>query len=406
MFFTLSGIGMINGVFLTCYVQELGGSTFHLSSIAALWCFSSFPMVLFSYVVDRIGHRKMVCVLTGILMGILGILLGATTGLSGIDRPTKIWGILSVVFLGHLISNFYFVAWFSWFPDFVLKERLGFFQSVRIFVITAASMLTSAIAGPILDLYTGGDLTGFRLIFTAGGIIGIVSVFPLLKIPERPAKPKQAKEFLRTMRTLIGHRDFLRFFVFLVCMNVARLIIGVFPTVFMRTVLEIPYSYLGLYAALPAVGSLGATLFWGRLADRYGGRRGMMFSAGGMIFVPLLWAMNWKGHYTILPIAQLISGIAGSAFSVSWVPLMYRIIPEETTSLAASLTFLGWGIAGFLSPFIGGQIIERFVDVRWMIGSAELGSIHLLFIIQFGLSLLCFPLVTILREPGMKIESG
>ena len=402
IFFTTSGIGSINGVFLACYVQELGGSTLQLSSIASLWCLSSLPIVLLSYTIERIGHRKMVCILAGILMGGIGIPLGSVARLSGVDGPAKVWIVLSIVLLGHFVSNLYFVSWFSWFPDFVPKRRVGIFQSVRMFAMTAASMLTTAITGVVLDLYTGDRFTGFQRIFTVGGVIGALSVLSLLKIPERASKPRQTEEFMRTVKTLISHHNFVRFFLFLVCVNLAWLITGVFPTVFMRTVLEIPYSYLGLYAALPSVSSLGATLLWGKLADRYGGKPVMMFSTTGMIFVPFLWAMNWKGHYAILPVAQLLNGITSSAFSVSWVPLMYRIIPEETKSLAASLAFLGWGIAGLVSPFIGGQIIEHFGESRWMIGSVEMSSIHLLFIIQCGLFILCVPLVRVLREPPLK----
>ena len=132
-FFSITGIGLINGVFLTCYAGEMGATNLHFSVIASLWSLSSLPVVLLSYlIIDRMGRKKILCVLSTFLMSLVGFVMGFISQLSELSQSGKIWTLLGWVFFGHLISNLYFVTWLSWIPEFVPDRRLGKFQGIRI----------------------------------------------------------------------------------------------------------------------------------------------------------------------------------------------------------------------------------------------------------------------------------
>jgi hypothetical protein len=78
-----------------------------------------------------------------------------------------------------------------------------------------------------------------------------------------------------------------------------------------------------------------------------------------------------------------------SAFWVSWLPLLYSLAPPGMQGMAATVCFTAWGVPGVISPFLGGQVVERLSGVHFRLLGVDMGSIHLLFLIQCMGFMLC-----------------
>ncbi|MSS73898.1 MAG: MFS transporter [Candidatus Latescibacteria bacterium] len=385
--FGLTGVGTTSAVFLTCCAQELGASTFQFSVIPALWGLSCFPIFFVALWVSRVRRVKALC--AGALAGTAATGL-AFCGVLFLPFPAgamKVWALLAVALAGHFISNIYYAGWFAWMPHFVRQGRMGQFQSIRLLVVMAATMLSHTFGGFFLERFPG--TAGFVGLFATGTLAGLLGLLPIAWIPEPVHVPPASRGVRDAFRAVAGCRDLMRFFTFVFIWNFMMMFAGVFPTVFMRKTLLIPYGDLGVYTALAPAGTLCAALVWGRLTDRYGGKPIVRIAVIGMIGIPFLWALNAPGRVTALPFAQFSAGVFQSAFWVSWLPLLYSVSPPGLQGMAATVSFTAWGVPGVVSPFLGGQVVERLSGVHFRLLGVDMGSIHLLFLIQCLGFLLC-----------------
>ena len=402
--FALNGTGMINAVFLTCCAEEMGASTFQFSVIPALWCLSTFPIFFVALWASRVRRVKALCLWTMAGASASGLAFCPALLLPHSMGTAKVWALLGVSLVGHFICNVFFAGWFVWLPHFVRRGRMGQFQSIRLLVLMAATMLSHAFGGFFLGWFPG--MRGFSGLFAIGALAGFLALLPTARIPEPVRTPPASGSVRDAFRAVVRCRPLMRLFSYMILYNSVAMFAGVFPTVFMRKDLLIPYERLGLYTALASAGTLSATLAWGRLVDRFGGRPVMGGAGIGMVAVSFLWALNAPGHIAALPFAQFLSGVAQSAFSVSWLPLLYSLSPPALRGMAGSLSFLTWGAPGAVSPFIGGQVVERLSGAHFRLMGIDMGSIHLLFLIQCLGFALCLPMLRFIRCAPPQTEGA
>jgi MFS family permease len=149
-------------------------------------------------------------------------------------------------------------------------------------------------------------------------------------------------------------------------------------------------DFIGIFSAMPALGSLLSAVPVGRLADRLGRKPVLLLSA---VLTPLFLAAC--GLVTTAPallVCAIVQGVVSTAYWVTNLPLLAEnTTPEQRVGVLALNSFLLLGV-GALGNFLGGAIPEfvagllhasaaSTVPLRWGVIAAAL------FTFVFGLPL-------------------
>jgi len=146
-------------------------------------------------------------------------------------------------------------------------------------------------------------------------------------------------------------------------------------------------------AMLVGAGSLVGSVVAGYFGDRTSPRRILLVSfvaAGGAMV--LLWQVA-----TPLPVLLGLS-VVGLAYGavIGFLPAHVRMVFAPAVAFSAfSWIFLGWGVAGFLGPWIAGTIFDATGAYRlaFLVGLASLGAASVLALLLRGHSLASSPTV-------------
>ena len=115
---------------------------------------------------------------------------------------------------------------------------------------------------------------------------------------------------------------------------------------------------IGILFGSYALALLAATYPAGRLTDRYGRKKPMLWGLFGLMIATALFA--WSTNFAWLLLARCLQGAAGA---LTWVPGMALIadhFPNEERGRALSITFMGANLGVFLGPTLAGYLATHF----------------------------------------------
>ncbi len=115
---------------------------------------------------------------------------------------------------------------------------------------------------------------------------------------------------------------------------------------------------IGVLFGSYALALLVATYPAGRLTNRYGPKKPMLWGLFGLIISTALFA--WSSNFVWLLIARTLQGAAGA---LTWVPGMALIadhFPNEQRGKALGFTFMGANLGVLLGPTIAGYLVTHF----------------------------------------------
>lgn len=124
------------------------------------------------------------------------------------------------------------------------------------------------------------------------------------------------------------------------------------------SVIEAGPEATGVLFSSYAVAMIGATLFAGRIVDRYGSRTPLLIGLVGLAAATLMFATG--GPYWLLFIARLAQGIAGGMSWVAALSLIAATTPMERRgqSMGVALSTITLGV--LVGPPLAGFLVERF----------------------------------------------
>jgi len=265
---------------------------------------------------------------------------------------------LAVLMIAYLVDSFTLPAYAHVVQAAYLEEHrpqaLGFINGIQNFGL----VLGSTLVGVLLD-HLG--VLGFRVLFPAGALAGIISALFFSRIRLTGAHHTVSPVPIRqAFRSVWRSRALRRFTLLLFFAGVANLIaVPLFP-LYQVEVLHLPNTIIGCLIALNGVCCIVAPFLWSKVISRCGPFRSIQLVVLIVPFIPFCYA----AASTLAPVvvATFLGGLAWIGWDLSWQNYLYaRVKRHLSGAFAVQYTLLG--LRGLVAPQLG-VALAGFTDMR------------------------------------------
>lgn len=373
----VSWMAMTVSLPLTMLLEALGagGKAMGLSvTVQQLAMAVQIPAALW---VERLSRRKPFWAATAIPHRLVWLIPPLLLTAAAPDALPLVPLILLVVLLSSVLAHASVPPWFSWMADLVPPGSSGRFWGLRQSVTTASFVVAMLLAGQILDRSEG--LQGFRLLFTAGALLGTADILLHLWVPEPP--PHRAAQHTPLKKRLAQpwrNPDFVWLTLAMGFWAFSASLHASFTPVYLKREFGISYQYLTL---LPVTGALSAILCGipvGKGIDRLGARGLgvllMLLGPGLGFFWFLLYSGTWNFRGLLLPqpvavllLSHLLAGGLYAGIGLCQIHLVNTVTGREGRTLAMAMHWSSVGAMAALGPFCGGLFLDLWEARQWRV---------------------------------------
>jgi MFS family permease len=195
---------------------------------------------------------------------------------------------------------------------------------------------------------------GYQVIFPIAGVAGVVSGLMFLKMKVRDDRvvsnaPRQSP--LSALKAVSGNRRFLVYQLGVVLFGLAGLSANpLYPSVQINQ-LGLSYTDLGLLGLVQSISWLLGYMFWGRIADQFGGLRCTTITFALQAIAPFTYAIATTG-WMLIP-AFIGIGLVSAGADISLTSSCLELSdPDHTQEYAAAQSTV-IGLRGFVAPYLG-----------------------------------------------------
>ena len=283
-----------------------------------------------------------------------------------------------VAFLASLLTVLFEVAYESYLPGLVGRDKLVEANSKVSATASVAEVSAFGIGGWLVQIFTGP----IAVLIDAVTFIVSAGLLASIRVPERAVAASGAArstfaEIVEGLRT-VGRDPLLRPLVG----SLTALELGfglVSPIIYLYTLRELGFhpGVLGMIFAVGGISSLGGALLAGPLARRFGvgpSLVGCLALAGaGELFLPLARGASLLAA-GFLVAQQLVGDLGATAYEINQVSLRQRITPDRLLGrVSASSHFAG--VAGRLVGTLAAGVLGQVIGLRLTLVMAALAMV-------------------------------
>lgn len=355
--------------YINPFAVALGASNFQiglLTSVSQL--VPSITQLKAADVTERVGSRKKIVVRSVFLQA--SMLLPIAT-VFYLPRPFQIIALICFYALYMSFSSFAGPAWGSLMANLVPEGKRGAFFSKRGRLVSQITVLSSFLAGYILNLFKKESLIGFTAIFLLAMVSRFISCYFLGKMhePHLEVKREHYFSFTEFVRRLPAG-NFGKFVIFHSAFSFAVYLASPFFPVFMLRDLGFSYITYTIVTTTVPIASIAAVRYWGRRADAVGNWQVIRICAFVVSVLPLMWLISRNVYFLL--VIQTLAGMFWAGFNLCASNFIYdSVIPEKRTRCIAYFntfnglaicmgTFLGGFLATHILPVFGYQLLTLF----------------------------------------------
>ncbi|MFM1655286.1 MFS transporter [Brevibacillus sp. B_LB10_24] len=305
---------------------------------------------LWGNLADKYG-RKIMILRSGYCMSVII----ALTGLVG-----NVWHLLGLRLLNGTVGGI-IPAGTALVASATPKEKVGWAQGV---------LQSCTVAGTIMGPLFGGllaDIIGYRLIFVITGVLVLLSTILVTVTVKENFTPPPAREqtsVREDARLIFSTRPLPALFLVTVMIQFALLSVNPVLPMYVKSLLGSPDRvafYAGLVTAAMGVANVIASPQLGKLGDRFGSQKVLLFCliASALIFIPQAMVTQvWQLVVLRFLLGMFIGGLLPSVNS-----LLRRATPTHMISRVYGFnnSFLAFG--SMLGPTIGG-LLAGYVSLK------------------------------------------
>ena len=413
---TLVG-ALYGGVILIGFALELGATPFVIGLLAAIPFLAQVAQLPAIVLIERVRQRRKIAVVVVCMARILILSLALLPWLaeSPTTRLTLLIGVQAVITLFGAMAG---CSVNSWFHQLLAGRDLGALYARRLFWSTVIASLGALAAGHLVEHWPFGDrLHAYAFNFAAAGVLGLIGVSALLRIPEpvmHDTGPK--RPIFATLREPLADMNFRRLIIFMGSWNFASNLAGPFLTVYLLQQLNLG---LGTVTALWGASQMSnaLTLYaWGRISDRLS-NKAILSTALPAYFACLIGLPASSlpdQHALTLPliaVIHVVMGIASGGIGLATGNIGLKLAPQASGTAYLGAVSLAGAFAGGMAALVGGALADIFasvelqLNVRWssLTGSGQLTAMQFqhwefLFAIAFALGLYVMHTLSRVRE--------
>ena len=402
---------LTTGAFLTGYALWLGADSRAMGFVTAIPIFAGLIQLVASYVGERRQARRPF--VAGFAIAgrtlFLPILL-----LPLVVRPSAaLMSFLALFALSYVLLNFTSPAWTSWMSDLVPPDHRGRYFARRNMVAGIVGMVIGLPAAWFLDYATKQhhwQALGFGVLFGIAVVGGLLSFGALLRQPEPPRRQPPTAAFSSPAdawayyRAPFADRNFRRLIVFNTLFGLGQNFAAPFFTVYALQNLQLNYVWLQIFATLTSVAGLASMPLWGHLTDRFGNKPLLALSALGTFILPLVWIPMTPHRQSLtlalLTLNNLMGGLFWAGVGLAQFNLLIRLSPSDKTPVYVAAMSAVTGLAGGMSPLLGGQTMHLLEGWHGHFFRYPLSNFHVTFAIAGFLRLFALIFLRPVEDAG------
>ncbi|MFP4662647.1 MAG: MFS transporter [Halanaerobiales bacterium] len=370
-FTTLMGT-LIGGAFLTGFAISLGADSFIIGILASLPLLANTVQIFGSYLIDRMGDTREVCIRYVLLHRIFWLLIIFSPFLLLRLELTdlRIWTFVVLLAVASLCASISSVSWTSWMADLIPQKIRGRFFASRNMISQMIGMLTAILAGFFVDYWQGlsentqSQSYGFIYLFAIGTIFGFISIFLLKKTSKSNKVIRTDGGFLKKLKLPFKYVSYKHLIVFTACWGFAVSLVSPFFSVYMIKTLEIPFTLITLFGVVSGITGIIGMRLWGRFIDKYGPKPLLYLCSIGASIIPTLWIFASPDNYTIIWFINIISGFFWAGIGLASSNMMMNLAPSEDNAVFFAVFAAITGITAALAPIFGGYLGTLYNNIE------------------------------------------
>ena len=407
------------GTFLVAMAVLLKASNFQIGLLAALPILTNVFQLLSIWLVQKYRNRRVISVLCSFFARVPLFVIGLLPLF--FSKDTSINVLLFFLFFHYLFASISGASWNSWIKDVVPGKILGSYFSKKARLTQILNVALSLAAAMMID-YVKTNLPQYELaayggLFFLGGLMGMLGVYFLLRVPEPETTLENGNLFSLLNKPLkdINFRNLLTFQSFYAFATSLAL---PFFVVYMMKTIGLSFAWIIVLGLLAKFGSIISLKFWGTFSDKYSNKTIIRICAPIFITCIFSWtfvamAPNHIVRLLMLIMIHIVSGISAAGIDLAINNMAIKLAPaNEAISYicARNIVVALFAAAG---PIAGGLMADFFAthqfnfNVEWH-GASGVSKFHLLelqnwnffFVISAVLALLSMRLVNRVREQG------
>ena len=270
---------------LPLLVKQMGGSNISIGLIPVVWALGfNFPQIFIANYARKQTMKKSLVMKTALFQRIPWLLLSVFafflfSRLSSEKALLLFFTGFGLAAVGGAINM---PAWFTLVFKVTPVKLRGRLFALRLTLGALFGIFAGGVAKIVLDSYSYPN--GFSLLFLLAFLMMMISYTILAQLKEERISPPlnlvRYKEFLLGLPTILRHEKNFRNYLIgdslMVCAGMAH----AFFTVFAFDKFLLSPGYAGQFTIVMMISTIFGSLFFGFLADKYGHRINLIFSAG------------------------------------------------------------------------------------------------------------------------------
>jgi MFS family permease len=408
-----------SGTFLTAMAIHMGATNFQLGLLAALPTFTTIFQLASIWLVQKFNNRKAITALFNLLARLPLIAVGVMPLL--FTGTTTIQVLLVLLFFQHIFGDIAGASWNSWMKDLIPGERLGSFFSKRSRMAQTLNVTLSLATALCIDYvkkhYPAHEITAYTTLFLAGGVLGMFSVFLLLRTPE-PKPIIMNDNVMNMFGKSLKNKNFRNLLAFNSLWAFALNLATPFFAVFMLKTIGLPLSYVIGLAIISQLSSIAFLKLWGNYSDRFSNKTIINICAPLYITCILAFAFTAMPSSPItvlgiLIIIHVISGLSTAGINLALSNIGIKLAPKNEAIVYITAKNMFVAFFSTIAPMIGGLLADFFAthQILWNLELKSTGSIsnikmldlqgwNYFFIIGGLLAMLSLKLLAKVKEDG------
>ena len=397
---------LTQGIFLTNYVLDLGGSNMVCGIIEALPYTVQFTYFLSPLLVRRMRARKPVVIFFAIAhraSWLFLILLLFTHWSPGTRQVLLVLVLLLANVCAVIAGN----AWYSWMADLVPPAIRGSYYGRRNTYLGVTAMITLFLGTQLLTTFRDIELgrIGYTLCYGIAIASAAYAAWMLSRQYEPPVRQIEVlspTKVFATLRQTPLLRDFIIFFtIWQLGMGVGAAYFGVH----MIKVLGLSPAEMGYLGLAGSGAALVGSRLWGRAMDRVGDRA-VLIASGVIIFAHIwVWMLSTKAFLLPLWIATMAGGFAWAGFNLAVFAWPQRMASPESRQYTYGMLGMISGPAFVVGSLSGGVITTVLPQDLGAILGFPVTNFHVVFVLSAllrGIALVLIAKLSLRYDRGLR----